>query len=69
MLTGIFFLILAIALAIYNGKITAGTIAMLILTIIGMANAMRLKPKISLNHRLKITFNLFFSYLQHHPTI
>jgi ABC-type bacteriocin/lantibiotic exporter with double-glycine peptidase domain len=45
MLTGIFFLILAIALAIYNGKITAGTIAMLILTIIGMANAMRLKPK------------------------
>ena len=45
MLTGIFFLILAIALAIYNGKITAETIAMLILTIIGMANAMRLKPK------------------------
>jgi hypothetical protein len=69
MLTGIFFLILAIALAIYNGKITAAKIEMLILTIIGMANAMRLKRKISLNHRLKITFNLFFSYLQHHPTI
>ncbi len=45
LLAGIFFLIIAIALTIANGKITIGTIAPLILFIIGVANAIRLKPK------------------------